>query len=127
VEDEEALRMLARTCLESNGYRVIDAPDPAAALDLAGKHPGRIHLLLTDVVMPGMGGRELAERLVGLQPAVKVLYMSGYTSGLVGQHGVLDGHTELLEKPFTLHALLAKVHKSLHADGIGKAAANHAR
>jgi CheY-like chemotaxis protein len=124
VEDEEALRVLARTCLESNGYRVIDAADPAAALDLAAKYPSRIDLLLTDVVMPGMGGREMATCLAALQPEVKVLYMSGYTNDLIDQHGILDGHTELLEKPFTLQGLLAKVHKSLHADNIGKAAAN---
>jgi PAS domain S-box-containing protein len=124
VEDEEALRVLARTCLESNGYRVIDAADPAAALDLAGKYSGRIDLLLSDVVMPGMGGREMATRLAALQPEVKVLYMSGYTNDLIDQHGILDGHTGLLEKPFTLQGLLAKVHKSLHADNLGKAAAN---
>ena len=103
---------------------MIDAADPAAALDLAGKYPGSIDLLLTDVVMPGMGGREMATCLAALQPEVKVLYMSGYTNDLIDQHGILDGHTELLEKPFTLQGLLAKVHKSLHANDIGKAAAN---
>jgi CheY-like chemotaxis protein len=114
VEDEESLRSLARTCLESNGYSVLDAPDPAAALELARSHLGRIHLLLTDIVMPGIGGRELAKRLVNLQPEVKVVFMSGYTNDLVDEHGILDRDMVLLEKPFTLHALLSKVYKSLH-------------
>ena len=117
VEDEESLRSLARTCLESNGYSVLDAPDPAAALELARNHPGRIHLLLTDVVMPGIGGRELARRLVVLQPEAKVVFMSGYTDDLVDEHGILDRDMVLLEKPFTLHALLSKVYKSLHVAG----------
>ena len=79
VEDEEPLRTLARVCLESNGYSVLDAPDAAAALELAKRHGGRIDLLLTDVVMPGMSGRELAKRLTA-QRGVKVLYMSGYNN-----------------------------------------------
>jgi two-component system cell cycle sensor histidine kinase/response regulator CckA len=115
VEDEEPLRTLTRTCLESNHYSVIDAPDPAAALDLAKKHYGRIHLLLTDVIMPGMNGRELAIRLIASRPEVKVLYMSGYTNDLIDQQGILDHDTPLLEKPFTLHSLLTKVYQVLHA------------
>jgi two-component system, cell cycle sensor histidine kinase and response regulator CckA len=114
VEDEEPLRSLARTCLESNGYSVLDASDTAAALELARNYPGRIHLLLTDVVMPGIGGRELAKRLMVLQPEVKVVYMSGYTNDLIDQQGNLDRDTVLLEKPFTLHALLTKVYQALH-------------
>jgi two-component system cell cycle sensor histidine kinase/response regulator CckA len=114
VEDEEALRTLARTCLERNHYHVLDAPDAAAALELARKHQGSIHLLLTDVVMPGMSGRELADQLIASQPEVKVLYMSGYTNDLIGQHGVLDRDAALLEKPFTLHSLLSKVYQALH-------------
>ena len=115
VEDEEPLRMLARICLESNGYSVLDAPHAPAALELAKKQRGRIHLLLTDVVMPGMSGRELAKRLIA-QRGVKVLYMSGYNSDLTDYHGILDRDTVLLEKPFTLHSLLSKVYKALHAD-----------
>jgi CheY-like chemotaxis protein len=105
---------LARTCLESNGYSVLDASDTAAALELARNYPGRIHLLLTDVVMPGIGGRELAKRLMVLQPEVKVVYMSGYTNDLIDQQSNLDRDTVLLEKPFTLHALLTKVYQALH-------------
>jgi len=122
VEDEEALRILTRTCLESNHYHVLDAPDAAKALDLAQKHTGHIHLLLTDLIMPGMSGRELATQLIGLRPEIKVLYMSGYTNELIDQHGILDRDTVLLEKPFTLHSLLTKVYQALHAAGKSKAA-----
>ena len=125
VEDEEPLRSLARTCLESNGYSVLDAPDAAAALELAGDYPSPIHLLLTDVVMPGIGGRELARRLRVLQPEVKVVYMSGYTNDLIDQQGKLDRDTVLLEKPFTLHALLTKVYKALHLAQSDRAAAGN--
>jgi CheY-like chemotaxis protein len=123
VEDEEPLRILARTCLEGNHYSVLDAPNPAAALDLAKNHHGRIHLLLTDVVMPGMSGRELAKRLIAYQPHVKVLYMSGYTNDLINQQGILNRDTLLLEKPFTLHSLLGNVYRALHAIKSSKATA----
>jgi two-component system, cell cycle sensor histidine kinase and response regulator CckA len=123
VEDEGPLRMLARICLESNGYSVLDAPNAAAALELAKKQRGRIHLLLTDVVMPGMSGRELAKRLTA-QRGVKVLYMSGYNSDLTDHHGILDRDAVLLEKPFTLYSLLSKVYKALHTDENVKVAAS---
>jgi CheY-like chemotaxis protein len=83
------------------------------------KHRGRIHLLLTDVVMPGISGRELAKRLTA-QRGVKVLYMSGYNNDLIDHHGILDRDTVLLEKPFTLHSLLTKVYKVLHTGRAGK-------
>jgi two-component system, cell cycle sensor histidine kinase and response regulator CckA len=113
VEDQEPLRMLARICLESNGYTVLDAPNAAAALELTKKYTGRIHLLLTDVVMPGMSGRELAKRLTA-QRGLRVLYMSGYNNDLIDRQGILDPDTVLLEKPFTLHSLLTKVYEVLH-------------
>jgi len=119
VEDEEPLRLLARLCLESNGYSVLDAPNAAAALELAEKHDGRIDLLLTDVVMPGMSGRELAKRLTE-QREVKVLYMSGYNNDLSDHHGILDRDTVLLEKPFTVNSLLSKVYEVLHTGQAGK-------
>lgn len=124
VEDEEPLRMLARICLEGNGYSVLDAPNAATALDLAKKHGGPIHLLLTDVVMPGMSGRELAECLTA-QREVKVLYMSGYNNDLIDHHGILQHDTELLEKPFSLRSLLTKVSRVLHTGQNGKAAASY--
>jgi CheY-like chemotaxis protein len=126
VEDEEPLRMLARICLETNGYSVLDAPNAAAALKIAKKYGGRIHLLLTDVVMPGISGRELAKRITA-QRRVKVLYMSGYNKGLVDRHGILDRNTELLEKPFTLHSLLTKVSKVLHSPGPAKSMSPRSR
>ncbi len=113
VEDEPALRALARDCLESHGYRVLDAADGKSALMAAERHAGSIQLLLTDVIMPGMSGRELANRLSALRPEMKVLYMSGYAGDLIAQYGVLDAATLLLEKPFSLQALLAKVHRAL--------------
>lgn len=113
VEDEEPLRVLVRICLEGNGYRVLEAPSAPVALELAEKHGGRIDLLLTDVVMPGMSGRELAQRLTA-RHGVKVLYMSGYNNDLIDHDGILDRDTVLLEKPFTLHSLLTKVYEVLH-------------
>ena len=123
VEDEEALRMLARTCLESNGYTVLDAPDAATALLLAKSDGRKIDLLLSDVIMPGMGGRDLANRIRALHPKVKILFMSGYTNDLIDRHQVLEPGTELLEKPFTLLALLGKVGKVLHRPEGGNAVA----
>jgi PAS domain S-box-containing protein len=113
VEDEEALRTLARNCLESQGYCVLEAADGKAAMATAEKHSGPIELLLTDVIMPGMNGRHLADRLTELRPAIKVLYLSGYASDLIAQYGVLDPEILLLEKPFTLRALLLKVQQAL--------------
>ena len=120
VEDEESLRILVCTCLESNGYKVLDAPDPTAALRLAETEGRKIDLLLSDVVMPGMGGRDLANRMLILHPTVKVLYMSGYTNDLVDHHRILEDGAELLEKPFTLQTLLGKISKVLHRTEPGK-------
>jgi two-component system, cell cycle sensor histidine kinase and response regulator CckA len=119
VEDEEPLRLLARICLESHGYSVIDAPNAASAIELAKKHRGKIHLLLTDIVMPGMCGRELANLLTA-RHRVKVLFMSGYNSDLINHHGLLDPDIAFLEKPFTLHSLLTQVSKVLHVSVAAK-------
>lgn len=99
VEDEEPPRWLARICLESNGYSVLDAPNAVVALELAKKHRGRIDLLQTDVVMAGMSGREPAKRLTA-QRAVRVLCMSGCNGDLIQRYCILD--TALLETPFYL-------------------------
>src|SRR4029077_4777264 len=115
VEDEEPLRRLARTCLESNGYSVLDVPDGDAAVEPVAGHEGPIHLVLTDVILPGMSGRDLAKHLTTCRPEMKVLYMSGYTNDLIAQYGVLDPDTMLLEKPFTLRSLLTKVHQALQS------------
>jgi PAS domain S-box-containing protein len=122
VEDEEALRTLARNCLESQGYCVLEAADGNTAIATAEKHCGPIELLLTDVIMPGMNGRHLADRLTELRPAIKVLYLSGYASDLIAQYGVLDPEIQLLEKPFTLRALLVKVQQALGTSAQAQAA-----
>src|SRR5437899_5112996 len=113
VEDEANLRQLGREYLENQGYTVFDAADGAAAIQLSNAHPGPIHLLLTDVIMPGMNGRELAQRICSLRPETKVLYMSGYTENAIGHNGTLDAGVSLLQKPFTLPALKAKVREVL--------------
>jgi two-component system, cell cycle sensor histidine kinase and response regulator CckA len=113
VEDEANLRRLARQSLENQGYSVLEATDGAAAIQLSNAHPGPIHLLLTDVIMPGMNGRELALRISSLRPETKVLYMSGYTENAIGHNGTLDAGVSLLQKPFTLPALKAKVREVL--------------
>jgi len=113
VEDEKNLRDLGRQYLEKQGYTVLDAADGASALQVSGSYPGPIHLLLTDVIMPGMNGRELAQRITALRPETKVLYMSGYTENAIGHNGTLDAGITLLQKPFTLPALKAKVREVL--------------
>jgi PAS domain S-box-containing protein len=113
VEDEENLRRLARQYLENQGYRVIDAPDGATAIQISQAHKGPIHLMLTDVIMPGMNGRELADRVAPTRPDMRVLYMSGYTENHIGHNGTLDEGITLLQKPFTLPALKAKVREML--------------
>ena len=113
VEDEANLRYLARQFLDKQGYRVLEAADGAAAMQIALVREAVIHLLLTDVVMPGMNGRELAQRILEIRPDVKVLYMSGYTENVIGRNGMLDEGVRLLQKPFTLHDLKSKVREVL--------------
>ena len=117
VEDAQPLRELARELLESNGYTVLEAANGADAIQAAENHRGPIHLLLSDVVMPGMDGRRLADCLVRSNPELKVLYMSGYTDDAIGHHGVLGSGIALLEKPFTREGLTRKVREVL---GINK-------
>jgi DNA-binding response OmpR family regulator len=109
VEDAEPLRLLAQLFLKENGYHVLTAADGAEAEHVAAQTPGPIHLLLTDVVMPGINGRVLAERLAPSHPAMKVLFMSGYTDSFIAGHGVLEPGTHLLHKPFTEDVLVRKV------------------
>jgi two-component system cell cycle sensor histidine kinase/response regulator CckA len=113
VEDAEPLRKLARMFLTDNGYQVLTAADGSEAQQVAAQNPGPIHLLLTDVVMPGINGRVLAERLAPRHPAMKVLYMSGYTDSFIAGHGVLEEGIHLLHKPFTEEALMRKVREVL--------------
>ena len=115
VEDEEAVRHMAQEILTSNGYRVLDAGDGVDAVELSSGYNGPIDLMVTDVVMPRLGGRELAERLSVTRPDMRVLYMSGYTDDAIVHHGVLDGRAAFLEKPFTPDALAIKIREVLSA------------
>jgi two-component system, cell cycle sensor histidine kinase and response regulator CckA len=108
VEDEESLRVLIAGLLESNGYKVLQASEGEEAIKLV-KENGPMHLLMTDVVMPGMSGSELANTLRASVPDFKLLFISGYTGDLISQHGVIETDATLLEKPFTRHTLLSKV------------------
>ena len=113
VEDDEALRTLAREILSILGYTVLEATSPSEALRLAGGHPGTIHVLLTDVVMPQMNGRQVADHLLVSRPGLKVLFMSGYTDAAIMQHGVLEPGTHFLQKPFTPDGLGRKLREVL--------------
>ncbi len=113
VEDEETVRKLAVRLLKGQGYRVLEAPDGGKALLLCEEFKERIHLILTDVVMPGMSGRKLAERLKQIHPEMKVLYMSGYTDNAILHHGILETGINFMQKPFTLENLARKVREVL--------------
>jgi two-component system cell cycle sensor histidine kinase/response regulator CckA len=109
VEDEEGVRALSRHILQSCGYTLLEAHDGVEAVRVAERHRGRIDLLLTDVVMPRMSGREVAERVTGLHPETKVLFLSGYTDDAVVRHGILEAEVAFLQKPFLPTSLAAKV------------------
>jgi two-component system cell cycle sensor histidine kinase/response regulator CckA len=115
VEDETSLRELARELLETNGYQVIEAERAEKAIQLVESSQTPIDLLLTDVVMPGMGGKQLATRLRELRPDLLVLYMSGYTDDVINNRGVLPDNTLFLHKPFTRATLLRRVREALDA------------
>ncbi|MEW6720347.1 MAG: response regulator, partial [Thermodesulfobacteriota bacterium] len=99
------------------GYRVLQAENGKDALRICGEHQGEIHLLVTDMVMPGMSGRELAQEAARLRPDMKVLYMSGYADQSIGRHGVPDADFLLLQKPFTPGAVARKVREMLDSPG----------
>jgi two-component system cell cycle sensor histidine kinase/response regulator CckA len=116
VEDEEALLRVAKRGLGQAGYTVLTASDGEEALRIAAAHPGTIHLLATDVIMPRMGGKALATELSKARPGLKVLYMSGYTDDTILHHGVLEPGTHFLAKPITSVDLVRKVREAL--DGV---------
>ena len=124
AEDSDPLRKLAQSLLEGHGFEVLTAQNGEEALGLARQHIGRIHLLLTDVVMPGINGRVLAERLLVTRPGTKILYMSGYTDSFIAGHGVLDQSTNLLYKPFTEEKLIERVRSVLDA-GVDRVSTEH--
>jgi PAS domain S-box-containing protein len=115
AEDEEQVRRIARVILEMNGYHVLEASGGDEALSIYKQHEGQIDLVMTDVVMPQMSGRELAQSLETLQPGIKVLYMSGYTDDAIVRHGLLDQEIAFIQKPFTPEALTYKVREVLDA------------
>jgi hypothetical protein len=108
-----SVRELVTEYLSARGYRVLEAPDGVKALEIASEHDGEIQLLITDVVMPHLSGRELATRVSARRPRLKVLYISGYTDDSIFRHGVLEGGMAFLQKPFNLKALAAKVREVL--------------
>jgi PAS domain S-box-containing protein len=113
VEDENALRVTCSLFLEALGYNVLLADTPEAALKVFDRNPGGVHLLLTDVVMPGMDGRQLAMRISAVNPDIDVLFMSGYTADVIAERGVLEQNTAFIAKPFTRDDLARKVREVL--------------
>ena len=119
VEDEDIVRGLTRKILMQAGYHVLDAKGGEEAIRVCSAHAGQIDLLLTDVVMPEISGKEVADRLLELRPALRVIFMSGYTDEAIVQHGVLDANVEFIQKPFTWIALTKKVRDVLNRTGSG--------
>jgi CheY-like chemotaxis protein len=119
VEDEAGILNLGKTMLERLGYTVLTAATPAEAIRQAERHEGEIQLLITDVVMPMMNGRELEQRIRAIQPGIKSLFMSGYTANVIAHQGVLDEGVFFLQKPFSIHDLAAKVREALEQDSPG--------
>ena len=115
VEDDPTVRRLAHRILESAGYRVLAPENTDEAISQAGHHPNPIHLVLADVVMPGLNGPELFARIAGHHPGARVLFMSGYTAEVVSRLGVLDQGARFIQKPFTLRGLLEQVSMALKA------------
>jgi two-component system cell cycle sensor histidine kinase/response regulator CckA len=116
VEDDDGVRQLVRETLQAHGYTVLEARHPGEALLIAERREGPIHVMVTDVVMPEMNGRELASRLAGVRPEMKVLFMSGYTDDAFGALGASDPRINLLQKPFALDVLLRAVREVLDGE-----------
>jgi len=116
VEDEAMIREIIKVTLSDHGFSVLLAQDGEEAVRISKAHPGRIHLLLCDVVLPKMSGRDVATGLAALRPELRVLYMSGYTSNAIVHHGVLEPGIAFLQKPFSPAVLLAKMQEVLSAE-----------
>jgi CheY-like chemotaxis protein len=113
VEDEPMILKMTVVMLQRLGYTILPAATPGEALQLAGRHADAIDLLMTDVVMPEMNGRDLAKSLQSLYPELKCLFMSGYTANVIAHHGVLDEGVNFLQKPFSQKDLAAKIRQTL--------------
>ena len=116
VEDEEEVRKLAGKILERQGYRILETFNGDDALLACERCKGPIHLMLADIIMPGMSGSELAKVLKPLYPEIKILYMSGYTDNAIVRHGVLEKGVNYIQKPFTMEGLVRKVREVLDKD-----------
>ena len=119
VEDEQGVRSLVCNALAAQGYKVLEAPSPLKAASIMGSYAEPIHMLLTDVVMPQMSGKVLANHVVAVHPETRVLYMSGYTDDAIVRHGILEAKAFFLQKPFTPKALVQKVREVLDTDRPG--------
>jgi two-component system cell cycle sensor histidine kinase/response regulator CckA len=115
VEDEPAILKLATIMLARQGYTVVAASTPGEAIRLAREYAGDIQLLMTDVVMPEMNGRDLARNLLSLYPHIERLFMSGYTSDIIAHHGALEDGVFFIQKPFSMRELAAKVREALES------------
>lgn len=113
VEDDDRVRALVSNMLKKNGYTVLLASAADQALEIAARHRGRIHVLLTDVVMSGLSGRILSERLTAARPETRVLYMSGYSDEAILRHGVKNAPAHFIQKPFAVEALAQKLRETL--------------
>jgi two-component system cell cycle sensor histidine kinase/response regulator CckA len=113
VEDEVAVRTLAGRILRDRGYIALEATEGMEALQMVQEYSGVIHLILTDVIMPGMSGKELVSKIEKMRPDIKALYISGYTDEAIVRHGILDPDVAFLEKPFTINGFLSKVQEVL--------------
>ncbi len=129
VEDENIVRRMVLRILKSKGYEVLSASNGVEALDVASSYDDVIHLLLTDVIMPQMNGKELRDEIRKVRPKTRALYMSGYADAVIAQHGVLDEDADFLQKPFSVWALTSKVREALDSNlpEEGNRAANMAR
>ena len=113
VEDEEAILRLGKMILERYGYTVLATASPSEALIMAKQHQGPIHLLITDVVMPGINGQELKDQIISVRPEIITLFMSGYTADVIAHHGVIEEDVQYLQKPFSVKTLAARVREVL--------------
>jgi two-component system, cell cycle sensor histidine kinase and response regulator CckA len=114
VEDQEEVREFIVNALSDRGYSVLSAADGEHAIELADRHPGVIDVLLTDVVLPGINGREVADHFVAIRPAIKVIFTSGYAQDLIADRGVLHSSVDYIPKPYTADQIVAKVREVVH-------------